>query len=386
MLAIRGGEVLLPDGKLHLTDVTVEAGRIVSLGQHSEGGPIIDAAGCLIVPGLIDLHTHGIHTVSAATGALEEFAAIEAQYGATTLYPTLFAPPAETIHRLKALRRETDDLQTLPQIPGLRLEAPYLAMVSGGPAASTAPISVETTDALLGAGGGCIRLWDISPELEKAPDAVRYLTDRGIVCSIAHTSASIAQARAVVDAGARLVTHLFDVFFYTPERTDPDPDVYAPCMVDYLLVEDRVTCEIIADGTHVHPLLVEKTLRCKPRDRVVFVTDSNYGAGLPPGHYSLPGAWGRVQVSGPNEGVRLVDRDMSLSGSALTPIDSFRNVIRLFGKDLATASHLWSRNPARLMGLNKGEVVAGMDADLILLDTDLNLRTTLVGGQVVYQV
>jgi len=237
---------------------------------------------------------------------------------------------------------------------------------------------------LLAAGGGHIKIWDISPELDGAPDAIRQLSDAGVVCSIAHTRATIQQGRDAVEAGARLVTHLFDVFFYMPERKDPDPDIYAPGLIDYLLIEDRLTCEIIGDGTHVDPMLVEKAFRCKPPDKFAFTTDSNYGAGLPPGQHTPPGDWGNIMIRDPNDGVRLVDREMMLAGSALTPINGFRNVIRMFDKDIATASHVWSRNPARLMGLNKGEVAIDKDADLIVLDENLDLLYTIVAGRIVY--
>ena len=152
-----------------------------------------------------------------------------------------------------------------------------------------------------------------------------------------------------------------------------------------MLIEDRVTCEIIGDGTHVPELLVEKAFRCKPHDRLVFVTDGNFGAGLPPGQYEAGGSWGLVQINGPNNGVRMVDRGMGLAGSALTPVDAFHNAIRLFHKSMAVASQICSLNPAHLMGLNKGEIAPGRDADLIVLDADLELHTTIVAGQIIYQ-
>ena len=110
------------------------------------------------------------------------------------------------------------------------------------------------------------------------------------------------------------MTHLFDTF-ELPDNTHPDPGVYPAGIVDYFLVEDRVMCEIIGDGTHVHPLLVEKTFRCKSPERIVFVTDSNYGAGLPTGEYLLPGSWGNVRIDGCNNGVRMLDRNMALAGT-----------------------------------------------------------------------
>ncbi len=383
-LVIKNGNVLLPTGELRLCEVLIQGGQIREIAPSLKSGLQIDVAGGYILPGLIDLHTHAMRTQSAETGDLNEYAKIEASLGTTTFYPTLFCPPEASARHMQRHRRETDELRMVPQVGGFRLESPYLAIASGGSSEDLATISPETTELLLNAGGGYIRIWDVSPELPGAPELVHRLSQEGIVCSIAHTKASTEQARAAVNAGARLVTHLFDVFYHIPEGTDPDPDIYAAGMVDYLLVEDRLTCEIIGDGTHVDPKLVEKAFRCKPADKLAFVTDSNIGAGLPPGRYTLPGG-GNVLIDGPNSGVRLLDREMILGGSALTPLDSFRNVIQMFHKDIPTASYVWSRNPARLMGLNKGEVAVGRDADLIILDPDLDLRYTIVGGEIVFQ-
>jgi N-acetylglucosamine-6-phosphate deacetylase len=279
-------------------------------------------------------------------------------------------------------RAETDELRLVPQIGGFRLESPYLARTGAGLAKDLGRITVQTTNLLLEAGSGHIKIWDVSPELDGAPEAIEQLTQQGIVCSVAHTQATIEQGRAAVEAGARLVTHLFDVF-WPPE--DSGTGVYPHGLVDYLLVEDRVVCEIIGDGTHVPDILVEKAFRCKPPTGLAFVTDSNFGAGLPPGQYEAGGSWGRVQIDGPNNGVRMVDRGLGLAGSSLTPIDAFRNAIRLFHKSIPVASRICSRNPALLLGLNKGEIAAGRDADLIVLDENLDLFYTIVAGQVVYQ-
>ncbi len=384
-MVVKSGKILLPDGNTCIGDVQVWDGKIVQIGPNLGADFEIDAAGGWILPGLIDLHTHGIHTTSAESGSLIEFSRFEASHGTTTFYPTLFCAAEESARQMERHLGESDQLRLTPQVGGFRLEAPYLAIASGGSSRALAPISAATTGLLLASGHGNIKIWDISPELPGAPELVRRLADEGIVCSIAHTRATIAQARAVVEAGTRLATHLFDVFYYMPEVSDPDPDIFGACMLDYLLMEDRLTCEIIGDGLHVDPLNVEKTFRCKPAGKLAFVTDSNTGAGLQPGRYILPGDWGNVQIDGPNSGVRLLDREMILGGSALTPLDSFRNVIRLFHRDIHTASHVWSRNPARLMGLNKGEILPGKDADLILLDDELNLRFTIAAGTVVYE-
>ncbi len=382
-LVIKNGDVLLAEGRLARVDVRVADGRIIQIGQDLHGEQELDATGHYVLPGLIDLHQHGIGFESCESGTLDEFARLEASRGATTFFPTLFAAPDKSARLMAQHRRTSDELRRLPQIGGFRLESPYLAHTGAGLADDLAPISRETTDALLAAGGGHVRIVDISPELPGALDEIRYLSAQGIVCSLAHTEAGIAQARAAVDAGARLVTHMFDTFVL-PSLDDPDPGVYPAGLVDYLLVEDRVMCEIIGDGTHVHPLLVEKALRCKTPDRLVFVTDSNFSAGLPPGDYELPNNWGRGRIQGPNNGVRLVDRDMALAGSALTPLDSLKNAVHLFGQPLAVATIVCARTPARLLGLNKGEIAIGKDADLIVVDRDLELRHTIVAGAVIY--
>ena len=379
-LVITNGRVLLPSGKLEPCDVRIEGGCVVAMGQGLAADEQVNVTGAYVLPGLIDLHTHGIGYESTTAQTLHRYAQLEAAHGATTFYPTLFGSPDQGIQHMERHRQSSAEFRLLPQVGGFRLESPYLAQTGAGLSRDLAPISAETTEALLAAGGGHIKIWDVSPELPGAVDLIGRLSGDGIVCSLAHTQATIEQARAAVDAGARLVTHLFDTFVLPPIV---DPGVYPAGLVDYLLTEDRVTCEIIGDGTHVPPILVEKALRCKTPGRLAWVTDSNFGAALPPGEYNAPG-WGWIVVDGANHGARLRDRQMVLAGSALTPIDAFRNAIRLFHRDMATASQLCSGTPARLMGLNKGEIAAGRDADLIILDAELNLLHTIVAGQIAY--
>jgi N-acetylglucosamine-6-phosphate deacetylase len=116
------------------------------------------------------------------------------------------------------------------------------------------------------------------------------------------------------------------------------------------------------------------------------VTDSNLGSGLPPGRYSLPGGWGDAIIGNCNDGVRLPDRDMCLAGSAMTPVDSFRNIVQMFNKEIALASRICSGTPARVMNLNKGEISPGKDADLVILDSTFNVLYTIAGGTVVYEI
>jgi len=384
-LIVRNGKVLLADGRISRADMIIAEGRIRKIGGARAGefkqAEVINAAGKYVLPGFIDIHTHGIGYESYC-GSLVKYAAKEASRGTTTFYPTLFGSVDFICAHLRRNLAETRSLADVPQVGGFRLESPYLAKTGAGREKDLAKITRAHTGQLLEAGGGHIKIWDVSPELKNACETIRFLSRRGILCSMAHTNATIAQARAAVRAGARLVTHLFDTFAPPPVT---DPGVYPVSLTDYFLLEDGVACEIIGDGTHVHPLLVALTFRCKPPDKIIIITDSNFGASLPPGEYLLPGSLRKATIKGPNDGVRLVSRLRGLSGSALTPLDAFRNAIRMFGRDIATASKLCSRNPAALLGLKKGEIKTGFDADLVILKPDLTLTHTIVGGKVLYQ-
>jgi len=384
-LVVRNGKVLLADGRISRADIIIADGRIRKIGRARAGeykqAEVINAAGKYVLPGFIDLHTHGIGYESY-TSSLKAYAAKEAGRGTTTFYPTLFGSIDFICSHLRRNMAETRDLEEVPQVGGFRLESPYLAKTGAGREQDLAKITQANTSRLLEAGGGRIKIWDVSPELKNACETIRLLSRQGILCSMAHTNATIEQARAAVKAGARLVTHLFDTFAPPPVT---DPGVYPVSLTDYFLLEDGVACEIIADGTHVHPLLVQLALRCKPEDKVAFVTDSNYGAGLPPGVYLLPTSCRKATIRGPNDGVRLVSRLRGLSGSALTPLDAFRNAIRMFGQGIPAASRLCSRNPARIMGLKKGEIRKGFDADFVILTPALDITHTIVGGNVIYK-
>jgi N-acetylglucosamine-6-phosphate deacetylase len=174
-----------------------------------------------------------------------------------------------------------------------------------------------------------------------------------------------------MDAGLSLVTHFYDTFD-VPVMTDPG--VFPAGLTDYILVEDRLTAEIIPDGVHVHPLLIEKTLRCKGAGRVAFVTDSVLGAGSPPGIYDGLYEGVEVEVTLDN-GVRRVP-DGGLSGSAMTQLRSFQNAVFRWGQSIPDASMLCSATPARVLGLrHKGYLAVGMDADVVVLDADMERKT-----------
>jgi N-acetylglucosamine-6-phosphate deacetylase len=383
-MLIRNGNILHGDQWEVGCDLrTDDGGTITAIAadlRPEPGEQIVDATGCRVLPGLIDLHNHGVRHVMAQYDSLVEYARLLAAEGVTACLATLLGSPLENLEVMRRGLAETDDFRLTPNLIGFRPEITYLAKTGAGAAGSLVKISAETTEGLYMTSRGTIRIWDVSPELDGAVPFIRWCKEHGIVTSLAHSSASIEQARQAVDAGLSLITHFYDTFDPPPQT---DPGVYPAGLTDYLQVEDRLTAEIIPDGVHVHPLLVEKTLRCKGLNRVAFVTDGVKGAGNPPGIYDglYPGA--QVAVSA-ERGVRRVSDD-ALSGSALTHRLCLGNAVRKFGRTLAEASILCSRTPAAVLGLpTKGALAVGMDADMIVLTETLELVATIVGGHTRY--
>ena len=248
--------------------------------KRTRGSRWSNGEGLYALPGLIDLHTHGLKTVSVQDGSLREYSRLQLEQGVTACVATLYGSPETNRLRMIEGMKETDDLRQTPNVLGFRPEIMYVAKTGAGSARSLSRIDQAITEGLYAAAKGRIPVWDVSPELDGAVPFIRWAVRQRIVASLAHTRATVEQTRQAIDAGLQLVTHLYDTF---DTAVQTDPGVYPAGLTDYLQIEDRVTVEIVPDGVHVHPYLVEKTFRCKGPQRVVFVTDSLRGSGNPPG-------------------------------------------------------------------------------------------------------
>jgi len=271
-------------------------------------------------------------------------------------------------------------------VPGLHLEGPFLGLSGAG--AQTIPGDLGLLDELLSAAGGRVAVMSISPEVPNILPIIKRLCQSRIVPFITHTQATVEQTEAAIEAGARHATHLYDVF---PVPKETDPCVRPVGAVEAILADPRCTIDFIADGVHVHRIAIKATVAAKGWQRVLLATDSNVGAGLPPGQYVSP-VGGTVQIA-PGDAARIHDPGSplhgQLAGSALTMDRGMANLLEWL--DLPE-EHVWamgSRNPARLLRLpSKGTLRAGADADLVLWDQAAGRPRawrTWVRGRCVYE-
>ncbi len=373
LFAVRGRLVLdegLVPGAVVVRDGLIEA--VLRRPAPAELPATIEEAG-IVSPGFIDLQINGGFgaEVGENADAILHLASRLPAVGVTTFLPTLLSSSADVYPRaLEAFLAARDATGARPL--GLHLEGPFLSLRRAGAhrrqAIEGAPAGL--LDAL--PGGESVRVVTLAPELEGATERIRRLSARGVVVSLGHTDASHDEFVAGVDAGATMATHLYNAMSGFAHR--------APGAVGAALVDDRVTVGLIADGVHSHPAAVRLALRAKGPDRVVLVSDAIAGAGMEPGVYELGGQEIVVDQTQARLG------DGTLAGSVLTLDQAVRNVVAWTGCGVAAACRMASEVPARLLGLAaKGRLAAGCDADLVLLDDDLRVQSTLREGRSVYR-
>ena len=380
---IKGAKVLV-NGRFRTADVAVEDGRISSIGPaltNSHGLPEVDASGMWLVPGFIDLHTHGAVGVDVNAADAEGLRAIGcffASQGVTSWQCSVLTDtPEQTLWCMDQARQMIEDgPYDGARLAGIHLEGPCLASAYKG-AMPEHLLMHEADPALFAryqeASGGHVTYVTLAPEIPGALELVGELTRMGIVVAMGHSGATYDQAAACVDAGVRAGTHVGNAMrlFHQHE----------PAIFGCVLERREVYAEAICDGRHLAPSTVRMYLATKGWDRVVAVTDSIMAAGLPDGSYKL----GVNDVVVTDGDARLAS-DGTRAGSTLTLAQALKNIQAFTGCDLAHAVRLVTDNPARLMGWSdRGRIVPGACADLVLLDGRQRVARTFVGGRTVYE-
>ena len=378
---IRGGNVC-ENGKFVQKDLCLCNGKIETIapsvpvtGDCSE----IDARGMRIVPGFIDVHTHGgagmdVNAASAEqlNNTIGKFFASQGTTG--WLASVLTDTPEKTFWCIDQVRQASQQPGAYAQLLGTHLEGPFLSRDYRGSMPEHL-LRKGDRDLLLQyieAGKGTVRYVTMAPEVEGVLDMIPEIS-RHIRVAIGHSGADYETAMAAIKAGAVSCTHTFNGMKLFHQ--------HRPAIMGAALETD-IYCEAICDGRHLHPGTVRMLLKCKGIDHVVAITDSIMAAGLPDGKYKL--GVNDVVVT---DGDAMLADGSSRAGSTLTTGQAVKNVVRFTGRPLEEVLPIFTRNPAALLGLEhqKGTIAPGYDADLVFLDDDLNVMHTIVGGRTVFE-
>ena len=382
---IAGAKVLLPEG-IRQRQVIVENGCILDVAEHAPFEPddrVIRGAGLYLCPGFVDIHVHGGGGFSAMSGKAEDVTAMadaHARHGTTSILPTTLAAPIPRL--LKAVQgiRRAAELPCGAAILGVHLEGPCLSPAQTGaqsPDDLKIPAETDLTP-LLDAWPGGVRMMGAAPELPGALALGGQLAEKGIVASIAHSNATYSQVEEALDHGYCDVTHLYS----SCSGLIRVHSYRVPGVIEAGLNLDALTVQVIADGKHLPLSLLQLIYRCKGAEKIELITDGlEFAAGnLVEGtvYRQLNG----VETVYEDGVMKLLSRE-SFAGSVATMHRCVRTMVQA-GIPLLQAVRMASENPARRIGAaKKGRIVPGMDADLLLLDENLDLKWVMAGGRII---
>ena len=376
---IRGGTVCTPDG-MQQADLLVDNGCITAVGEGltAPGAQEVDATGLLVMPGFIDIHTHGAVGVDmngADKEGLAKVSAFFASQGVTGFLPTLLTDSHEALLQyVHTIGMAAPEITDGAAVLGIHMEGPYLCAEYKG---AMPEHLLQTPDfskfmQYQKASGGRIRRMTVSPEVEGVAHFIPKAVAEGVSVSIGHSGADYDPAWEAIRSGAACATHTFNAMKLLHQHFPA---------ISGAVLESDIYAEAICDGIHLHPGTVRILLKAKGLDRVIAITDSIMAAGLGDGRFKL----GVNDVIVTNGDAILADGG-SRAGSTLTMSRAFANLRRFTGLPAFELSKLLSANPADLLGLGgrKGRILPGYDADLTLITDEGAVSATFVEGRQVY--
>lgn len=382
-IVIHNGSLLAGYARMEKCAVLVEDGRLGDVfserrfeqKRFSADALVLDADGAFIAPGLIDSHIHGFAgygTEDLSTDAIIAMSDRLGSYGVTAFCPTIY-PMAEG-DMLAAIRAVVDAIgkESGARVMGVHLEGPFISTARLGVQRPefVKAVDLELMERLYDAGGGHITNMTVAPELKGMRELALYCIKRGIVLQAGHTDATYENMLEGMQAGILHSTHFFNAMSRLHHRN--------PGAVGAIMIHPELSCEIIADGKHVHPDLIRLLMRDKPTSKVVLVTDS-----LKPTEQEACPLFANREEVYKSDGIFLRKKDDVIAGSALTMIKGLQNLVS-FGVPLENAVEMAASNPSRILGLGKrGLLVPGYEADLVVFDKDYRVLATMVGGRFV---
>ncbi|WP_404334421.1 N-acetylglucosamine-6-phosphate deacetylase [Planococcus rifietoensis] len=363
------GDILIEDGKISRVAEKLDVQADIRIEANDKNWTAF--------PGFIDVHIHGAaghDAMDATPEALAGLAGALPKEGTTSFLATTMTQSDEAISAALENIREFQASEGQAEMLGVHLEGPFISAERAG----AQPIEhiVEASYPLFREwqkkSGNQIRLVTLAPETRGALEFIKKMKEDKVIASIGHSDATFEEVQAAVRSGASHVTHLYNQMSPFHHRK--------PGVVGAALMEEGLMVELIADFIHSHPASVEMAFRQKGADRLMLITDAMRAKGLPPGVYDLGGQ--DVQVT--NKDARLADG--TLAGSILTMDRAIQHVQSLTGCSVKELVAMTSFNAANELGLaGKGKIRDGADADIAILDQDLNVQLTICRGTIAYR-
>lgn len=388
-LLLKNARLVLPHRIAEDASLLINGDRITHIWERAATEDVrpddtLELGGAMVLPGFIDVHLHGaigVDTMDSDAEDLHRVARFLAGNGVTAWLPTLVPAPVEDYKRaarsIGTIMSEQDSRPAAAaRALGLHYEGPFINSAQCGalrPAHFRAFTDAADIDALvLPENAAAKRMITVAPEIEGGIELIRELVRRGWIVSLGHTRASLDVLDDACAAGARHMTHFMNAMSPLHHR-QPGP-------IGWGLLKDEMSCDVIADGVHVDPLMLKLVMRAKTPARVALISDAVAPAGLGDGDYNI---WGETisVVDGRTQNAR-----GSIAGSVITMRDAVRTMLSL-DIPIEDVARMASTNPARLLGVDRdyGSIEEGKRADLVALDREGNVRLTLIGGRVAFE-
>lgn len=389
-IKLTNGRVITTQRIISDATVLIVDNKISEIGAGDIECPdaqVIDVEGKYISPGFLDIHIHGGGDHDFMDGSVDAFLAIaetHAKYGTTAMVPTTLTSEKENLLNTLSLYEEANRINSKgSQFLGMHLEGPYFAMNQRGaqdPRYIRNPDPAEYKEVI--SKSSSISRWSAAPELPGSLEFGKYLRENGILAAIAHTDAVYEEVVDAVECGYSLATHLYSGMSGVTRR---NAHRYAG-VIESAFIIDSMDVEVIADGIHLPAPFLKLIYKIKGPDRIALITDAMRGAGMPPGESVLGNKDSGLKVI-IEEGVAKIPDRTAFAGSVATADRLVRNMIELADVPIVEAVKMMSITPARIVGVdsNKGSLMEGKDADIVVFDEKINIFMTIVNGNIVYK-
>ena len=378
MIRIKSKRIIAPDGIID-GYLYFDNGRIVELSKDmKQADECYDFGQKNVSPGFIDMHTHGGGGHAFMNSTVDDViggANLHLKHGTTTIVPTISAGCFETMKvAVQNIDAAMKDERSNGTILGAHLEGPYLSAKQCGaqcPVFITEPIAGDYIPLVEEYGSSIVR-WTYAPENDHKGEFCKYLTSNGIIASAGHSDAKYEDMAVAIDNGCNLITHLYSC----TSTVTRDHGFRSLGVIESAFLRDELFVEIIADGRHLPPDLIKMIVKVKGSDRVALITDSLEIAATDVKEGVMSGTEFIVE-----EGVcRLKDRS-AFAGSVATADRLIRVMVKDCGYEIPLAIKMMTQIPAKILGINKGELALGKDADIVVFDDDINIEKAFVAGR-----